>query len=487
MSSTTRELKLDAYQVAWVCALDCELNASKAMFDEVHTRHQPEEDENIYTLGRIGNHNVVMVGAGVGTNAAADAAANMVRSFPKIRFGLMVGVGGGVPKPPNNDPLRDIRLGDVVVSKPYGDRGGVVQYDKGKWVEYRQFQISGHLNKPPKVLLNAIREIQYQHGDAIDKRHMDTYINDAISHFSTRPRLKGTFDRPTTADRLFQADAVHPKREQEDCLGCDGLPTVQRRARNMPDPEVHYGLIASGNAVMRSARDRDELRDKEGVTCFEMEAAGLMDTFPCLVIRGICDYSDSHKNKDWQSYAALAAAAYAKDLLRVVLPKHVDDTPNAADRILPKPPTQSPQPPTVDQSTKSHQANCFVGLVRAADIDRILTLRRTEFKADLQKLLRALVGGLGDDFSSRSTEYQLFMDKYSLRPNWHWSQGSGNSTFDGFSQRQALEVATSPSHSDIYRLRAARANAFCYGNEDGAAEHFLVYDTIVRVWQYIDG
>ncbi|KAL3444390.1 hypothetical protein BJX65DRAFT_310973 [Aspergillus insuetus] len=46
-----------------------------------------------------------------------------------------------------------------------------------------------------------------------------------------------------------------------------------------------------------------------------MEAAGLMNTYPCLVIRGICDYADSHKNKAWQGYAAATAAAFAKELL----------------------------------------------------------------------------------------------------------------------------------------------------------------------------
>jgi hypothetical protein len=49
-----------------------------------------------------------------------------------------------------------------------------------------------------------------------------------------------------------------------------------------------------------------------------MEAAGLMDDFPCLVVRGICDYADSHKNKLWQGYAAAMAAAYAKELLSVI-------------------------------------------------------------------------------------------------------------------------------------------------------------------------
>jgi nucleoside phosphorylase len=46
-----------------------------------------------------------------------------------------------------------------------------------------------------------------------------------------------------------------------------------------------------------------------------MEAAGLMNSFPCLVIRGICDYADSHKDDLWQRYAAATAAAYAKELL----------------------------------------------------------------------------------------------------------------------------------------------------------------------------
>ena len=64
---------------------------------------------------------------------------------------------------------------------------------------------------------------------------------------------------------------------------------------------------------MKDALLRDALIAEKDVLCFEMEAAGLMNHFPCVVIRGICDYSDSHKNKEWQGYAAMAAAAYTKD------------------------------------------------------------------------------------------------------------------------------------------------------------------------------
>jgi nucleoside phosphorylase len=87
---------------------------------------------------------------------------------------------------------------------------------------------------------------------------------------------------------------------------------------------VHYGTIASGNQVMRSAVVRDRVSTElHGVLCFEMEAAGLMNSFPCLVIRGICDYADSHKNERWQPYAAGTAAAYAKEVLSVIPPTEV--------------------------------------------------------------------------------------------------------------------------------------------------------------------
>ena len=87
---------------------------------------------------------------------------------------------------------------------------------------------------------------------------------------------------------------------------------------------VHYGTIASGNQVMRSAAERDRVSvELDGVLCFEMEAAGLMNSFPCLVVRGICDYADSHKNKRWQAYAAATAAAYAKEVLSAIPPVEV--------------------------------------------------------------------------------------------------------------------------------------------------------------------
>jgi nucleoside phosphorylase len=86
--------------------------------------------------------------------------------------------------------------------------------------------------------------------------------------------------------------------------------------------------------VIKSASERDRVSaELGGVLCFEMEAAGLMNSFPCLIIRGICDYADSHKNKRWQLYAAAAAAAYAKELLSVIPAGKVAKTRTADEAI----------------------------------------------------------------------------------------------------------------------------------------------------------
>ena len=108
--------------------------------------------------------------------------------------------------------------------------------------------------------------------------------------------------------------------------GDDESKLVVRHDRSDEDDNlaIHYGLIASVNQLMKDALIRDRLAAEKDVLCFEMEAAGLMNHFPCLVIRGICDYSDSHKNKEWQGYAAMAAAAYAKDLLSRIPPNKVE-------------------------------------------------------------------------------------------------------------------------------------------------------------------
>lgn len=106
---------------------------------------------------------------------------------------------------------------------------------------------------------------------------------------------------------------------RDSCRHCDKSQVLKRKPRGM---QVHYGLIASGNQVIKDSKFRDKLNKEFGgnVLCIEMGAAGVVSNFPCLVIRGICDYSDSHMNKAWQEHAAAVAAAYAKEILVFVQP-----------------------------------------------------------------------------------------------------------------------------------------------------------------------
>lgn len=103
---------------------------------------------------------------------------------------------------------------------------------------------------------------------------------------------------------------------------------MNREQRATGEPYIHYALVASGDQVMKDAHTRDRTARELDILCFEMETAGLRDQLPCLVTRGICDYCDPQKNKQSQGYAALAAAAYAKDLLMVLAPNHAKNDDN---------------------------------------------------------------------------------------------------------------------------------------------------------------
>ncbi|KAF4965715.1 hypothetical protein FSARC_6498 [Fusarium sarcochroum] len=301
------------FTVGWVCALPVERAAAEAMLDD---RYQDSND-NTYTLGRIGDHNVVIacLPAGqTGTSAASAVAAKMMSAFGAIRFGLMVGIGGGVPS-----KKADIRLGDVVVSQPHNVYGGVVQYDFGK-TRPGEFEQTGFLNAPPIVLLDAVSKLQAKHLAGNTK--FSQYLPMALGSSASIPKCM-------MADMLFDPNYAHVPGSA--CDKCDKANLIERAPRQQ-EIAVHYGTIASGNQIMKDGITRDNLSSKfGGVLCFEMEAAGLMNSFPCLVIRGVCDYADSHKNKMWQRYAAASAASYAKEVLTVIPAVQVDETPVVDD------------------------------------------------------------------------------------------------------------------------------------------------------------
>ncbi|KXH28840.1 hypothetical protein CSIM01_03490 [Colletotrichum simmondsii] len=298
------------YTIGWICAIVPEFVAARLFLDEVHEepRSQSKNDSNSYKLGRMGNHNVVIAvlpHGEYGESSAAVVARDMIRTFENIRVGLMVGIGGGAPSREN-----DIRLGDIVVSSPSGGYGGVLQYDFGKSIEGGNFEMTGFLNQPPIALRTALNVLIADF--EIDGNHLESDNRTALGN---RLHLIEKYGRPNPeADKLFRSGISYDaNKTMADYAAGDLVERPKRFAESTP--VIHHGLIASANQVMKDARKRDKLAKDKNVLCFEMEAAGLMNQFPCLVVRGICDYSDSHKNKQWQGYAAVAAAAFAKALV----------------------------------------------------------------------------------------------------------------------------------------------------------------------------
>ncbi|RKK95322.1 hypothetical protein BFJ68_g14820 [Fusarium oxysporum] len=312
------------YTVGWICAVTTEFVAARAFFDEKHDQLETiaDNDNNNYALGKIGKHNVVMAvlpKSEYGTTSAATVARDMLRSFPNIRFGLMVGIGGGAP-----NAKHDIRLGDVIVSTRGSGKGGVFQYDYGKAIQEHAFVTTGSLNQPPQLLLTALSGLEAEY--ELEGHQLNAHVDRALEQW---PRLRQKYSRPPSdSDRLYRPDIVHPDSSDGCADVCSNDPAClvdrKERGEQEDDPAIHYGLIASANQLMKDALARDKLAASMDALCFEMEAAGLMNHFPCLVIRGICDYSDSHKSKEWQGFAAMMAAAYAKDLLRQIPPSKVE-------------------------------------------------------------------------------------------------------------------------------------------------------------------
>jgi len=200
--------------------------------------------------------------------------------------------------------------------------GGVLQYDMGI-LHPGGYQSRSHLDKPGTLLIQAAQSQELKHGFA--EGNMHDYMRQAIRDLERIGRTEFQCPGPKY-DLLFQPEYYHHGTYTEEfCQDCCDKAQLVKRTRPDTPPRVYYGLIGSADTVMQDGHLRDRMRQSDKVLCFEMEAAGLMDSFPCLVIRGISDYADTHKNKVWQPYAALAAAAYAKDLLSVIQAQKVED------------------------------------------------------------------------------------------------------------------------------------------------------------------
>ena len=294
------------YRLAIVTALSKEFAAVEVMLDQ-HVDITIPGDPGRYTVGMIGPYPVVVtLLPKMGNNLATAVSSNLLRSFPNINDILMVGIAGGVPDPKNVE--NHVRLGDIVISMD----NGVMQFDLGKLEQvvhegeppHEQFTIRASDPPPSARLQQAVRLLEARR---IRKEHpWEQYIARATV-------LENAMRPPNTKDTLY--DSADPNKV---------IPHPKDPTRVSRQPKLHYGLIGSSNILLKEPKLRDRLRDDHKVRAIEMEGSGIATATwisgqtGYLLIRGICDYCDSHKNNIWQGYAAVVAAAYVRSLIESI-------------------------------------------------------------------------------------------------------------------------------------------------------------------------
>ncbi|KAM0449587.1 hypothetical protein ACHAO4_007610, partial [Trichoderma viride] len=418
MSQSQRPSCREDFEVAIICALPLEYDAVVLLFDEFWDKHgdtfgRAAGDLNHYTTGRIGKHNVVLaLLSHMGKANAASAAANMRSSYGGLKLVILAGICGGVPY--NGD--FEMFLGDVVISS------SVIQYDFGRHYPsgfMRKNTCEDNVRKHDKNIGNLLTKLGTN--NSRDKLHeRNAHFLKQLQENAVKHREKYTYPG-TDKDKLFESSYRHMHRKLATCicsnchgrkdpvcdealtsscndLGCDEEYLERSRNNQEQDeaqgPTIYIGAVASGDTVMKSGEDRDRIAKKEGVIAFEMEGAGAWEDLPCIVVKGICDYADCHKNKLWQDFAAATAASVSKAILEQYI-----QTDRNRGRLI-------EEPPKAHFLAPFGRNQNFVG--REAILASLLEkIRPSANKEDCQRTAIEGLGGVGKTQIALEVVYQL--------------------------------------------------------------------------------
>ncbi|EHK44799.1 hypothetical protein TRIATDRAFT_199130, partial [Trichoderma atroviride IMI 206040] len=355
--TVSRPVSRDEFEIAIVCALPLEYNATVILLDHCwDTEGDPygraRGDNNTYTTGSMGGFNVVvLLLPGIGKVEAAGSAASLRSSYPDIRLLFLNGICGGVPFVKGDEIL----LGDVIISKT------VVQYDLGSRYPdafKTKDTIDDRLGRASKDIRSFTAILETDRGsDRLEKRAacLLDVIQRTFEERDPRRRRTITYAYPGSSnDKLFEASYCHKHRISKTCecsnsdqdedlvceasrklscdqLGCDHAHLVPRirlgekkqleedgSIKDAQAPSIFIGRVGSGDTVLKSGTDRDRLAREHDILAFETEGSGIWDEFPCIIVKGVCDYVDSHNNnkhEDWQNFAAATAASVVKGLI----------------------------------------------------------------------------------------------------------------------------------------------------------------------------
>ncbi|KAL4736839.1 WD40-repeat-containing domain protein [Aspergillus similis] len=332
----------DEFAIAIICALPLEAEAVEALFDETYDRFgrhygKQRRDANAYINGRIGKHDVVLCCMpGKGKGSAASVAASLLSSYRNVNLSLVVGICGGAPPPPKYE---EIYLGDVIISD------SVIEYDFGR--QYpggfaRKTGVKNTLGRPNReirALLNGFRaenarkELQDQTKQYLHSLQQKgakwcyPRVNDLLFKSSYLHKHSHHASARCSCFRTDSPEEICEEALGQDCndLGCDISQQIRHQEFLETIPTIYIGPVASADTVMKSGKHRDEIVRKEKVIGFEMEGAGVWDSVPCIIIKGVCDYADSHKSELWRTYAAATGASAAKAFLEYWTPASHQD------------------------------------------------------------------------------------------------------------------------------------------------------------------
>jgi nucleoside phosphorylase len=353
-SPLLRPQSRDEFEIAIICALPVVRNAVEAFLQvdyeaDGFSYRKSEGDPNTYTTGRLGNQHVVLAYMpSMGMVSAAGVASNLHSSFRNIKVGIVLGICGGAPKTTAGEK---ILLGDVIVST------SVIQIDFGRQYPHRfirKKEVEDTLGRAGPEIRGFIGKMSGYLMSSRLKAKTNSYSSELCSR---KEFLNSAYPGPEI-DRLHEADLPHKHWEQGVCsicdkcntsgdevcdealtascteLGCDGNKLIDRdhlqqaietgvsEDQSLTTEMIesrkactYFGKMACSNQVVKTGQERDRIASEEGVIGFEMESAGTWDYIPTVVIKGVCDYADSHKDKHWQAYAAITAAACTKAVL----------------------------------------------------------------------------------------------------------------------------------------------------------------------------
>lgn len=315
--------------IAIITAQYCEKLAVDAMIEnkETYVRFTTVGESNVYTLGCIGAHRVVCTKLpSVGhTREAMTAAGNtttrLLGTFQKVDYVFLVGVAGGVPH--YTDYNRHVRLGDVVVSCPTENNGSRHVYMYCESVsspsKTEEAKISFELRPYAPVnlvLQNIARDLKVAADNNADiTPPWLKYMNQGLSTLTGQSEHEFK-PPPVESDKLYMnigerdvIEVAHPAPQDSFTKRMEGC------------PRVHLAPVASGRQVVRDDRLRQKFASQTGALAYDCEFDAVIESvlgncresFVC--VRGISDYKDGMRRREWQPYASLAAASVMKAVI----------------------------------------------------------------------------------------------------------------------------------------------------------------------------